>query len=142
MKPNPKMFWTDGRGNRVEREVNQVIDVRDCLGMPGFPLLIMAANPHLSLSEVVRYLDDVAETSGAPVRRTRSWANRRRWLWRRPNDKAAGNLGDRDGMQTRAIQLMTANRELSIRDLALLLKDHGIERNREWVRKHRCDSGG
>lgn len=45
---------------------------------------------------------------------------------------------DRDGKQARALALMAENPEMSVFALSLFLKQDGIKRSREWVRKNRC----
>ena len=73
------MSWVDGRGHKVTRAVNQVINVRDFIGTPGYALLLVAANTNLSGGEIDRYLKDIAG-----VGRSRNWIQKRRWLFQPP----------------------------------------------------------
>lgn len=127
------MSWTDWRGREVTRDVNQLIDVRDFLGTPGYALLLVAANPHLSGGDLVRYLLHVG------VGRTRNWIYRRLWLFRQPGTDRGATNANADGRDEQAIRVMREYPRLSVRKMAAKLKDHGITRGREWVRQHRCD---
>jgi hypothetical protein len=138
-KPNPKMFWTDGRNNPREREVNQLIDARDYLGTPGYSLLLVAANTHLSVADIEMWLQVQSRTTPF-VGRSLSWIQRHRWLFQQPNtDNTKNPEPNLDGKAAKAIEVMRANPKLSLRDLAVLLNSHGIKRGREWIRRHRCD---
>jgi len=128
------MTWTDGRGKEQVREVNPIIDVRDFVGTPGYALLLVAANTALSVSDVLRFFDIDC------VGRSRSWIQRRRWLFQQPGTVNAIAKPDRDGNENRAVYIMGQNPTLSVRQLVVLLKEHGISRGREWVRIHRCDA--
>ncbi len=80
------MTLTDGRGNTVHREVKLTLDVRDYEGTAGFPWVLVAANRHLSQEDITLYLERKAvQTPG--VARTRSWVQRRAWMFR-PRDSA------------------------------------------------------
>ena len=57
----------------------------------------------------------------------------------RPDEGGVGLQPDVDGKDRRAIEIMRENSTLSARKLSLLLKEHGIPRNKDWVWKHRCD---
>ncbi len=129
------MTWTDGRGREVTRELNQVIDVRDFVGTPGYAMLLVAANTALSVSDLLRFfwLSDVG--------RSRSWISRRRWMFQQPGTTNAVAKPNKDGYEVRAVTIMGENPALSVRQLVHLLKEHGITRGREWVRMHRCDAG-
>lgn len=127
------MSWTDYRGKKNTRAVNQIIDVRDFIGTPGYSLLIVAANTHLSISDIVRFLTIQAREYPA-VQRSLSWIQRRRWLFQKPD---ADNTYDRDGNEARALTIMADYPTWSLRDIRTLLKDNGITRSHEWVRKNR-----
>src|ERR1017187_8287795 len=79
MGSKTSMYWTDWRGNEVTRDVNQVINVRDFVGTPGYALLLVAANTNLSVGDILRYFG----CDG--VGRSRSWIQRRRWLFQQPD---------------------------------------------------------
>ena len=128
------MSWVDGRGHEVTRAVNQVIDVRDFVGTPGYALLIVAANTNLSGGEIDRYLKYIAG-----VERSRNWIQKRRWLFQPPGTSNPTSPVDVDGKDARARQIMRMFPELSVRDLAAVLKENGVVRSREWVRIHRCE---
>jgi hypothetical protein len=128
------MSWTDWRGNKITREVKQTIDVGDFVGTPGYALLVLAANAnHLSAPEIDRFLQR------QEVGRSLTYLKRRRWLFQQPG---ADNAANRDRNEARAVRIMHENPELSLRNLVVLLKEHGIIRSREWVRRHRCDPVG
>lgn len=130
------MLWSDYRDRKHTRKVNQVIDVRDFIGTPGYSLLVVAANAgRLSISEIERFLL-ISAREVPNVERSRSWIQRRRWLFQQPD---ADNTSDRDGKERRAVKIMADYPRSSIRDLVAVLKDNGITRSREWVRQHRCD---
>jgi hypothetical protein len=124
-----KMTFVDGHGKEVTREVHETLDIRKFQGMPGYALLVIAANPHLSCFNIWRWL----RANG--VGRTQSWIARRRWLFQDPSPPGAKR--DPDGQNNRAFTIMTANPRLSVRDLTKLLAERGISRSREWVRQNR-----
>jgi hypothetical protein len=127
------MSWEDGRGHEVTRAVNQVIDVRDFVGTPGYALLIVAANTNLSGGEIDRYLKRIA------IGRSRNWIQKRRWLFQPPGTSNPTSPVDVDGKDARAREIMRMFPKLSVRDLAEVLKENGVIRSREWVRIHRCE---
>jgi hypothetical protein len=128
-----QMKWIDGRGNEVSRDVNEAIDIRQFEDVPGYALLVIAANPHLSRFEIWAWL----QRHG--VERPDSWIKKRRWLFQMPDCRnAPGVKPDADGLGKRALDIMRANPTLSSRALAKLLAKQGIKRSREWVRKSRC----
>ncbi|MGB7136644.1 MAG: hypothetical protein WBD46_15235 [Acidobacteriaceae bacterium] len=132
--------WTDLRGHQVKRDVALLIDVERFRGTPGYALLVVAANTNLSVGNIERYLTDVV---GGLDARSRSWIQRRRWLFQQPDtDNSKGRTPDGDGQAGRAVKIMRANPNLSVRGLVRLLREHAIKREREWVRKHRCDPTG
>ena len=123
------MAWTDWHGREVSREIRLTLDIRNFEGMAGYALLFMAANPHLSYDEMLRFL------ASKGVGRTLSWLRRRRWMFQQPD---SGAKPDVDGNGTRATQIMRANPTMSVAKLSRLLAGHGIKRSREWVRRNRC----
>ncbi len=132
--------WTDGRGHKVTREVALSIDVERFRGTPGYALLVVAANTNLSVGDIERYL---TEGVGGLDARSKSWIQRRRWLFQQPDtDNSKGRTPNGDGQAARAVKIMHEHPNLSVRGLVRLLKEHGIKREREWVRKHRCDPTG
>ncbi len=127
MKTTEALSWTNWRGKREERVINLTIDIEDFLGKPGYALLVIAANPHLSFSKVVDYLRHKG------VGRTVNWVQRRRWLFHgEPRLRT-----NEDGKDAKALAIMAANPRLSLRDLSLTLKEHGIVRGKDWVRMNR-----
>lgn len=125
------MTWTDWRGRKVTREVNQVIDIRDFIGMHGYPLLVLAANTHLSVPDLLQWVELNGQERG------RSWAYRRRRLFQDP--KTVNNPGkpNRDGKDEQARAIMREYHTSSLRYLVRVLKEHGIERGKDWVRANR-----
>lgn len=59
--------WTDWRGKEHTRETKDTIDIRDYEGTAGYPLLVLAANRHLS----VRLLDWWLADKGGKNKRSR-----------------------------------------------------------------------
>lgn len=125
--------WTDWRGREQRRPINPTLNVDEFRGAPGHALLLIAANRHLSVSDLRRLLD----VEG--IERSRSWIQRRRWLFSDPDAvNAPGAKPNRDGRDERAIAIMRDNPNLSARQLSYLLKQHGIRRGKDWVLKNRC----
>ena len=123
--------WTDGRGREIRREVNLTLDVRDFKGRAGMPWLIMAANSHLSLNDLL----EVMRAYG--YERTRSWVSRRRWIFL-PADHVHNTARvNADGQDARAFRIMSENPRASARELARILERRGIRRGKDWVIKHR-----
>lgn len=141
MGVNTESFsWTNGRGNKIVREVNMVIDVREYLGTPGYSMLLTAANTNLSVGDIDSVLN-IVDRECPGVERSSSWIRRRRWLFQQPGTvNVNGPKPNEDGRQARALAIMDDNRTMSVRQLVHLLKRNGITRCREWVRKHRCDA--
>jgi hypothetical protein len=128
-----ELRYTNGRGSEVSREVNETIDLRQFEGTPGYALLVIAANPHLSRFELWVWLKQHG------VGRSDAWIARRRWLFQKPTESnAPGIKPDADGQAKRARAVLRANPELSLRELVKLLSKHGIKRGREWVRRNRA----
>ena len=134
--PNVTMEWKDYRGKPQTREVKQHIDIRDLEGTPVYPWLVMAANPHLSAPDLREFLEMQSGEHPA-VYRPLHWIQRRRWMCLPAGTAPAANYRDRDGKQAGAAAIMAAHPGLSLRDLTELLRDHGIHRSREWVRRQR-----
>lgn len=141
MADTGKLSWTDWRGREVSREVRYTLDIRDFKRTPGFPLLLLAANPHLSMSEIERLLDCyVRETRNEKIRRGLKWLYSRRWLFLEPHiSLSPGVKPNADGKGRRAVEIMRANPHESLISLCMILKRNGIRRGKEWVRQHRCD---
>jgi hypothetical protein len=113
--------------------VNQIIDIREFTHCAVYPWLVMAANPHLSAPDIQEFLSrqDVAEA----FRPTR-WISKRRWMCGETRHQG-GTRPDADGRDPLAFELLSDNRDLSLRDMVRLLKENGITRGREWVRVNR-----
>lgn len=123
-------------GKPQSRPVNFVIDIRDYKGRAGYPWLVIAANPHLSVYALWMWL----LTEGGKNERGESWIKRRRWLFRDPEEvKGAGGIANADGRDGRAVNIMRENLTMSSRNLVRLLKEKGIRRGKDWVLKHKCD---
>lgn len=125
--------WTGGRGKTVTREVNYVLDIRDFRGMPGFALLALAANTHLSYDVLQNWM------AHEGVGRSRNYFARRRWLFSDPDAvNVTGASSNADGKDARALAVMRDNSSLSLRQLSDLLKRFGIHRGKDWIRRNRC----
>jgi len=128
------LSWTNWRGKEETRVLNYVLDIRNHVGQPGWAWLVIAANPHLSVADLLRFL------SCKGVERSRSWMARRRWMFQPDDTKnSPGQKPNRDGKDDRAIAIMRDNTRKSVRQLVWLLNEAKIDRSREWVRRHRCD---
>jgi hypothetical protein len=136
-KTTSTISWTNYRGKEITREINLVRDIRDFRGTPGYSMLVVAFNTQLSVSDIKLFLD--IEARDFPlVKRSRSWIQRRRWLFQPPGTANYKNPpSDPDGKHAKACAIMAANPTLSIRGLSRLLKEHGIKRSPEWCRHHR-----
>lgn len=117
------------RGKIETKPVKQTLDIRDFKGRAGYALLLIAANPHLSVTDILECLRLVG------VGRSRTWVSKRRWLFH--DEAGQGAKADVDGNDARALKIMAANPTLSLRDVSRLLSEAGIDRSREWVRRHR-----
>lgn len=128
------IIYENGRGKKVQRAVNQIIDVRDYVGTPGYAMLVVAANANLSVADILRFFET------EDVGRSRSWIGRRRWMFQPPGTfNPSGTKPNQDGKDDWAVEVMRDNPTVSVRMLAHLLQEAGIGRSREWVRQHRCD---
>jgi hypothetical protein len=120
---------TNGRGKAEKKTVKQTLDIRDFKGRPGFALLLIAANPHLSVTDILECL----RLHG--VGRSRTWVTKRRWLFQ---DKVGpGGKADVDGKDNAARKIMGNNPTLSLRDMSILLAENGIVRGKDWIRRNR-----
>jgi hypothetical protein len=121
----------DRYGREQVRTVNLTIDIRDFKDKAGFAWLVMAANPHLSVRDIQEVLANVGEQHERPV----GWISRRRWLFHGTGN--AGAKRNADGLDEMARRIMEENPRMSNRQMAALLREEGIRRSPEWVRKHR-----
>jgi hypothetical protein len=133
MEDQGKLTWTNWRGQEEDRPVNYVVDIREHLGEPGYALLAIAANTHLSVRDLLRLL------ARNGVGRSSNWVQKRRWLFQPPGTANATSPVNVDGKDGRAREIMRMFPKLSVRDLAAVLKENGVVRSREWVRIHRCE---
>lgn len=119
-----------GLGKKISYRLD--INAGDFRGRAGVAWLIMAANPHLSINELLA----VMEAYGCY--RTRSWVSRRRWMFLDPNCvRKAGGVCNADGQQARAYQIMDKHARVSARELTRILRKNGIQRGKDWVLKNR-----
>ncbi len=133
------MSWTNRHGKVEEREIRHVIDIRDFRSVPGYALLVVAANTHLSVADLLAFLR--LEARDLPrVKRSRTWIQNRRWLFQQPGTDNYKPQSDLDGKHDEACAIMAANPKLSVWRLSWLLKEHGIQRSKEWCRHHRGDA--
>lgn len=127
------LSWTNWRGKEETRQINYTLDLRNHEGEPGWAMLVIAANTHLSSTELLTVLED------GGVIRSRSWVKRRLWMFRQPDvSSVGGNKPNKDGKDERAREIMRANPTKSSRQLVRLLGDAGIARGRDWVWRNRC----
>jgi hypothetical protein len=125
------MRWTDGRGRECVREVNQVLDIREFKGTPGYALLVCAANGHLSIAEILMFLYSQG------VERGENWVRRRRWLFQPPGTVNRNTAANTDGKDERAIEVIREYPSASLRYVVQILKERGIKRGKDWVREQR-----
>ena len=117
---------------KINHEINLSLDVRDFKGRAGMPWLIMAANPHLSINDLL------AAMAAFGYERTRSWVSRRRWIFLDPADvRTAGGVRNADGQEARAYRIMGQHPHVSARELTRILRKSGIQRGKDWVLKNR-----
>jgi len=124
----------DRYGREQARTVNLTIDIRDFKDKAGFAYLLMAANPHLSVRDTQAVLAAVGEQHERPV----GWISRRRWLFH--GKGTVGAKRNADGKDEKARRIMEENPRLSSRQMAYLLRENGIRRSREWVRRNRVSA--
>jgi len=117
-------------GKRIQYRVE--IDAREFRERAGMPWLIMAANVNLSITQLLEVMAHYG------CERTRSWVARRRWIFFDKNYvRQCGAAADADGQQARAYRIMEHYPTVSARELARILRKHGIRRGKDWVLKHR-----
>jgi hypothetical protein len=108
------------------------IDAREFKGRAGMPWLIMAANVHLSITELLEVM------AAYGYERTRSWVSRRRWIFVDANYvRSCGVARNADGQEDRAYRMMAKHPHVSARELARILRQNGIKRGKDWVLKNR-----
>ncbi len=128
------MTWEDWRGKKVSREVNMTLDIRDFEDRAGYVWLFLAANCHLSYADMARFLES---RELYDMERSRSWFQRRRWLFEDPKKATLGGPKP-NGDDARAIEIMRENTTVSARKLSRMLREFGIYRGKDWVLKNRC----
>ena len=117
-------------GGKIRYRVD--IDARQFQGRAGMPWLIMAANVHLSINDLL----EVMAAHG--YERTRGWVSRRRWIFFDADYvRNAGGVSNTDGQQARAFRIMAQHPHVSARELARILRKSGIKRGKDWVLKNR-----
>jgi hypothetical protein len=121
----------DRYGREQVRTVNLTIDIRDFKDKAGFAWLVLAANPHLSVRDIQEVLANVGEQHERPA----GWISRRRWMFH--GTGKAGAKQNADGLDEKARKIMEENPHLSNRQMVYVLREHGINRSREYVRKNR-----
>ena len=128
------LTWNDWRGKEQRRLVNDTIRLAESAGTPGHASLLMAANTHLSVSELRKLIASIG------VQRSDKWIRSRRWLYQQPGTvNPGGHRPNCDGKDAQAVAIMRAHTTLSLRNMVRLLAQHGIRRGRTWVMMHRCD---
>jgi hypothetical protein len=126
------LSWPGNAGRTETRPINWTLDIRDHRGEPGFALLLIATNTHLSVTDLLLFLHSEG------VGRSRTWVQRRRWLFQQAETvNSPGHKPNGDGKDARAVEIMLDNPKLSVRDLSRMLKENGINRSRDWCRRHR-----
>ena len=118
---------TNWRGKIETKTVKQTLDIRDFKGRRRIRLLLIAANPHLSVRDILEYLGLVG------VGRSRTWVSKRRWLFH--DEAGQGAKADVDGKDGAALKIMGNNPTLSLRDMSVLLAESGIVRGPDWIRR-------
>jgi hypothetical protein len=127
-------IWLECDSPKLRKTIEYRVDIdaREFEGRAGMPWLIMAANPGLSITELL----DVMAAHG--YERTRSWVSRRRWIFLDANYvRSTGGVRDRDGQEARAFRIMDEHPHVSARELVRILKDGGVKRGKDWVLKNR-----
>lgn len=124
------LSFEDGHGRMVTRDVHLTVDVRDFIGTAMYPMLVLAANRHLSVPDVERYLTRIEDAGAWGSYRPQTWLYKRRWL-STPPGSGPRPLTNADGKDDHARAIMRMNARLSARKLSAELKRHGIERGHE-----------
>ena len=118
-------------GKTARVKVNRCIpDIAVFKDKPGFPYLLMAANPEMALSDV----EDVLRHFGNGQERSRTWLRRRSWLFR---DRGRTVLS---ALLQQARPLMERHPNASAVELAWRLRKVGIAVTAAWVKRHRVTS--
>jgi hypothetical protein len=133
--PRPAPEWVEYDCTGLGRKVKYRLDtnVANFQGLAGIAWVIMAANPHLSLDELLSVMDRHR------CYRTRGWVYRRRWVFLPDahEHKTGGRRRDEDGQYARAREIMDEHTHVSARELSRILKEYGIKRGKDWVIRHR-----
>jgi hypothetical protein len=108
------------------------VDAREHQGRAGMPWVIMAANPNLSINDLL------AVMAAHGYERTRGWVSRRRWIFLNPDYvRNAGGVRNADGQEALAYRIMDRFPHVSARELTRILRENGIKRGKDWVLKNR-----
>ena len=132
--PTIGVKWLEHDSEILDKKIRYRLDIdaADFEGRAGMPWLIMAANVHLSITELL----EVMAVYG--YERTRSWVSRRRWIFFDANHvRNAGRTRNEDGQEDRAQRIMDEHPHVSARELARILRENGIKRGKDWVLKNR-----
>lgn len=121
----------DRYGRKRVRTVNRMIDIADFKDRAGFPWLLLAANPHLTVRDIQAVLSNINERLERPA----GWISRHRWMFH--GKGKTGSKPNADGQDERARQLMAEHPHLSSRQSVYMLREHGILRDKTWVLMNR-----
>jgi len=135
-KPTSTIYWKDRRGKQQSRAINHLIDIRDYQRCAVYPWLLMAANQHLSTTDIWSFMMLVAKDHPS-IERPLSWLQKRRWMTQPPDSLSVFSYPNRDGQDERAKRIIAENPDLSLRNLVVLLRERGMDRGKDWVRKAR-----
>jgi hypothetical protein len=134
MSDKTPVKWLEHDSINLGKKVRYRLDINagEFKGRAGMPWLIMAANIHLSINELLEVMDAYG------YERTRSWVSRRRWIFFDDNYvRNAGGVRNADGQEARAYRIMDAHPHVSARELARILRQNGIKRGKDWVLRNR-----
>lgn len=126
--------WLEHESPNLGKTIRYRLDINaeDFKGRAGMPWLIMAANVHLSINELLEVMGSYGYF------RTRSWVSRRRWIFFDADYvRGAGRFRNADGQEARALRIMNQYPNVSARELARILRKNGIKRGKDWVLKNR-----